>query len=252
MSSVLLPVGMAAAFGAVLIVSFSLESARRVRRQTEALLQTQVGDVALPDQREQELAKPIAERVVLPVIGALGTIGKKITPVETRGRVTRKLILAGSPAGWDAEKVVAFKVVALGVMLFIGWSLAKVAHFHGLLGTGAPILMGVTGYAIPGAWLGQAGANRQEAIRRALPDTMDLLTISVEAGLGFDAALAQVVRNVPGPLSEEIARLLQEMQLGMSRVDAFRNLSDRTEVQELDGFVLSMIQADKYGVGIAK
>jgi tight adherence protein C len=80
---------------------------------------------------------------------------------------------------------------------------------------------------------------------------MDLLTISVEAGLGFDSALAQVVKNVPGPLSQEIARTLQEMQIGVSRIDALRNLSDRTEVPELDGFVLSMIQADKYGVGVA-
>ena len=85
-----------------------------------------------------------------------------------------------------------------------------------------------------------------------MPDTMDLLTISVEAGLGFDAALAQVVKNVPGPLSEEIARMLQEMQIGVSRAEAFRHLNDRTEVPELDGFVLSMIQADKYGVGVAK
>ena len=85
-----------------------------------------------------------------------------------------------------------------------------------------------------------------------MPDTMDLLTISVEAGLGFDAALAQVVKNVPGPLSEEIARMLQEMQIGVSRAEALRHLNDRTEVPELDGFVLSMIQADKYGVGVAK
>jgi tight adherence protein C len=85
-----------------------------------------------------------------------------------------------------------------------------------------------------------------------MPDTMDLLTISVEAGLGFDAALAQVVKNVPGPLSEEIARMLQEMQIGVSRTEALRHVNDRTEVPELDGFVLSMIQADKYGVGVAK
>ena len=81
---------------------------------------------------------------------------------------------------------------------------------------------------------------------------MDLLTISVEAGLGFDAALAHVRRNVPGPLSDEFARMLQEMQLGVSRVDAFRHLSDRTDVDELRAFVLAMIQADVFGVSIAK
>ena len=251
MSSVMLPIALIATFGSVLIVGLSLESSRRVRRHTAQLLQAQVGDVTLPDQREQELAKPAVERIVLPVIGALGAIGRKITPAETRNRLQRKLMLAGSPAGWDAEKVVAFKVVGTGTMLLVGFMLVKAAHLHGLLGTGLPIVMTLTGYAMPGAWLGQAGANRQEQIRRALPDTMDLLTISVEAGLGFDAALAQVVRNVPGPLSEEIGRLLQEMQLGMSRVDGFRHLADRTNVEELRGFVLAMIQADIFGVSIA-
>jgi tight adherence protein C len=80
---------------------------------------------------------------------------------------------------------------------------------------------------------------------------MDLLTISVEAGLGFDAAMAQVVRNVDGPLSQEIARMLHELQLGVSRADAFRKLADRTDVEELRGFVVSMIQANKFGVGVA-
>jgi tight adherence protein C len=181
----------------------------------------------------------------------MGAIGGRITPAETRERINRKLVLAGNPAAWDAEKIVAFKLIGLGSMLFVGWTLSHAAHLHGIPGVGLPILMTLVGYAIPGAWLGQMAGNRQEHIRRALPDTMDLLTISVEAGLGFDAALAQVTRNVPGPLSEEISRLLQEMQLGVSRVDAFRHLADRTNVEELRGFVLAMIQADIFGVSIA-
>jgi tight adherence protein C len=92
---------------------------------------------------------------------------------------------------------------------------------------------------------------RQLAISNALPDTLDQLTICVEAGLGFDSALAQVVRNVPGPLSEEIARMLREMQLGVSRAEALRHLAQRAKVEELDGFVLAMVQADIFGVSIA-
>ena len=251
MSSALVLLGLGSAFGAVMLVSVSMQTSRQVRKRSEALLQTQVGDVTVPDQRAEQLAKPLAERIALPVIGALGAIGRRITRKDTRERLTRKLTLAGSPTGWDADKLVAFKAVALGGMLLIGWMLSKAAHFHGIVGTGMPFVMGATGYAIPGAWIGQMAGNRQESIRRALPDTMDLLTISVEAGLGFDAALAQVVRNVPGPLSEEIARLLQEMQLGMSRVDAFRHLADRTNIDELRGFTLAMIQADIFGVSIA-
>jgi tight adherence protein C len=85
-----------------------------------------------------------------------------------------------------------------------------------------------------------------------MPDTMDLLTISVEAGLGFDAALAHVRKKVPGPLSDEIGRMLHEMQLGVARVEAFRHLADRTDVEELKAFVLSMVQADTFGISVGK
>jgi tight adherence protein C len=104
---------------------------------------------------------------------------------------------------------------------------------------------------MPGAQLAGMARARQRAIQKQLPDVMDLLTISVEAGLGFDAAMAQVTKNVPGSLSEEFSRLLQEVQIGVSRADAFRHLGDRTDVPELQSFVLSMIQADLFGVSIA-
>jgi tight adherence protein C len=99
--------------------------------------------------------------------------------------------------------------------------------------------------------LGQAVIRRQESIRRALPDTLDLLSISVEAGLGFDAALMQVSRRVPGPLSQEIGRMMHEMQLGSSRAESFRHLADRVTAEEVRGFVLAMVQADVFGVSIA-
>jgi tight adherence protein C len=121
-----------------------------------------------------------------------------------------------------------------------------------LLLTVAPVFGGMVGYLIPGAGLGQKAINRQEAIQRAMPDTMDLLTIAVEAGLGLDAALAHVRRNVPGPLSDEIGRMLQEVQLGVPRAEAFRNLAARTDVDDLRAFVLAMVQADTFGISIAK
>src|SRR5437763_10663397 len=173
MSSALVMLGLGSAFGAVMLVSISMQTQRQVRRRAETLLQTQVGDVAMPDQREQELAKPLAERMALPMIGALGAIGRRITPGGTRDRLTRKLVLAGSPAGWDAEKLVAFKAVGLGGMLFIGWALSKAAHLHGIRGTGPPSLMAGVGFAIPGAWIRQMAAHRREQLRRALPDTLD-------------------------------------------------------------------------------
>jgi tight adherence protein C len=113
------------------------------------------------------------------------------------------------------------------------------------------VIIALIGYTMPSSQVRSMAAKRQRTIQKQLPDVMDLLTISVEAGLGFDAALAQVTKNVPGPLAEELSRLLQEVQIGVSRADAFRNLSTRTNVAELQSFTLSMIQADLFGVSIA-
>ena len=97
----------------------------------------------------------------------------------------------------------------------------------------------------------QLGYNRTERLRRELPDALDLMTISVEAGLSFDAALAQVARNTTGPMAEEFFRVLQEMQIGWGRAEAMRALSDRTDLPELRAFVLAMIQADAFGIPVA-
>jgi len=172
----------------------------------------------------------------------------KLLPVR---RVNRLIVLAGNPPGWTAERVVAFKII-LGIGGLVGGLVvATMLPLSGVLSIGVVVLFALLGYTVPSAQISAKASKRQKEIRKSLSDTMDLLTISVEAGLGFDAALAQVVKNVPGALSEEIGRMLQEMQIGASRADAFRNLGERTEVPELDGFVLSMIQADKFGVSIA-
>ena len=112
-------------------------------------------------------------------------------------------------------------------------------------------ILTATGYFLPDVVVSRTAEQRQKGISRALADTMDLLTISVEAGLGFDAALAQVVEHVPGPLSEEISRMLQEIQLGKPRADAFRAVAERSSVDELNSFVLSVIQADVFGLSIS-
>jgi tight adherence protein C len=107
------------------------------------------------------------------------------------------------------------------------------------------------GYLTPDLALYQSAYNRNERIRRDLPDSMDLLTISVEAGLPFDSALSQVARNTRGPLAEELFRVLQEMQIGLGRIDALRAVAERTNVPELRGFVTAMVQAEAFGIPIA-
>jgi tight adherence protein C len=202
--------------------------------------------------REQELSQSFLERILFPFAGAMGSMARRVTPMGMLQRIEHKLVLAGSPAGWTAERIAALKLMALvgGSMfaLLLGALGGKSAS--GLLGPA--VLFGLCGFIAPDAILSGTARRRQEEIQKSLPDTLDLLTISVEAGLGFDAALAHVMHHVPGALSQEIGRMLQEVQLGMSRVDALRRLSDRTDVEELRGFILAVIQADIFGIGVAK
>jgi tight adherence protein C len=115
-----------------------------------------------------------------------------------------------------------------------------------------PGLGAIGGFFVPDLLVYNAGVKRQDKIRKALPDTLDMLTVCVEAGLGFDAALAQVARNTDGPLASECSRLLQEMQFGKPRVDALRALGDRTTVVELRGLVSALVQASELGVPVAR
>jgi tight adherence protein C len=250
MSSLYLPLGLLGLFAAIVMGGVVLDAWLVQGRRSVELLRAQVGEI--PNLRQQELSQPFLQRVLVPSVNSLGRAAKRITPLGMRQRIARKLILAGSPAGWDAEKVAATKVFgALGGGV-LGVALGSLAGLSVNMTVWAAIFLAAFGYLLPGAGLGQKAIARQETLRRALPDTMDLLTISVEAGLGFDAAVAHVRKNVPGPLSDELGRMLQEMQLGVSRIDSLRSLADRTDVDELNGFVLAMIQADIFGVSIAK
>ena len=156
-----------------------------------------------------------------------------------------------SPAGWDAERVLAFKVIG-AIVGFVGSIvILRLLDLSPLLQIVCVGLLTFVGFILPDSILSSRVDDRKKEILRTLSDTLDLLTISVEAGLSLNAAMAQVVKNVPGVLSSEFARMLQEIQLGVPRSEAFRHLAERTDVEELNGFALAMIQADIFGVSIA-
>jgi tight adherence protein C len=240
-------------FLTVFMIGLLVEMVLSSRRHYVSVLQTQVGDMpeTMANLREEQLNRSALERLVLPFAGRVVSSITRLTPLDLYGRVNRLIVLAGSPPGLKAERVVAFKIVFAAVGLVGGLAVGSALPMPGTVKVMTVALFTLIGYTFPSAAVSARASKRQKEIRKGLSDTMDLLTISVEAGLGFDAALAQVVKNVPGPLSQEIARTLQEMQIGVHRMEALRHLSDRTDVEELDGFVLSMIQADKYGVGVA-
>jgi tight adherence protein C len=253
-NQVWLVVALVGTFMTIFMLGLVVDMALSARRRYVSVLRTHVGDTAdsIANLRNDQLRRSALERLVLPFAGKVISSITRLTPLDLYGRVNRLIVLAGNPPAFTAERIVAFKIVFGIAGLVVGLMLAQLLPFTGFLKVGVVALLTLTGYTIPSAAIAARASKRQKEIRKALSDTMDLLTISVEAGLGFDAALGQVVRNVPGPLSDEISRMLQEMQIGVSRTEALRHLTERTEVPELDGFVLSMIQADKYGVGVAK
>ncbi len=250
MSDTWLLVALLGTFGAVSSLGFGLIRAQAKRRPVE-ILESQVEPMPVSNMREQELVRPFGERAMKPMLTTVARAGRRITPLDVRKRLARKIVLAGSPEGWDADRFAAGKVGGLVLGVVFGVFLAKVGNLTGLKQIIVIAAFTAGGYFAPDSIVTRAAESRQKAIQRALPDTMDLLTISVEAGLGFDAALAQVVEHVPGPLSEEISRMLQEVQLGKPRTDAFRNLGERSSVEELNGFVLSVIQADVFGISVS-
>jgi tight adherence protein C len=234
----------------VLLVFVMVDMRQRERNRPVALLQSQVGTVEHSFD-ERSLEGTALSRVVMPGVKKIGRGVQRLTPFDMADRISEKLVLAGNPPGWDAERVVALKIIGGIGGLIGGLLLMAMLPINPLLKLFGIVLFTLIGYTIPSAQVSSMAARRQRLIQKALPDVMDLLTISVEAGLGFDQALSQVVKNVPGPLAEEMARLLQEIQIGVSRADSFRHLGDRTNIPELEGFVLSMIQADLFGVSIA-
>ena len=252
MSSGLLILALLATFLSVVLFGFAMTASSRGKRtRAVELLESQVASLS-SDLREQSLQQPLADRMILPLISGVGGFARRISPAGAAKKIDHKLTLAGRPEGWDADKVVALKLVGgfLGVLLAVFIMRSSGASPAALVGFA--FLLGGMGFFAPDAIVARKADERQEEIRRTLPDTMDLLTISVEAGLGFDAALVQVMNNVPGALTQEIGRMLHEMRLGKSRADAFRSLGERTEVQELNSFILAMVQAETFGVSISK
>ncbi|HET9250166.1 MAG TPA: type II secretion system F family protein [Actinomycetota bacterium] len=234
-------------FVAVLLSRVAWMASSRSREPSQVLeAQLHSAGVALPAGPSERFS----ERVVAPIAGVLARLAARLTPAGAQDKIAGKLVLAGSPEGWTAERVLALKGLGLVLGLLVGYVARDVISVPGAAVV-VPAAFGSIGYLLPGATLSQAVIRRQEVIRRSLSDTIDLLTISVEAGLSLDAALLHVRRTMKGPLSEEIGRMLHEIQLGVSRTDALRHLSERTQVSDLKGFVLAMVQADIFGVSIA-
>jgi tight adherence protein C len=219
-------------------------TARAVRARLAAY------DPAPVDKREEDLREPFASRVLVPAAGAMLDVARRFVPSEYVDKARRKLIMAGKNQPEDLDRYLITRVASLVAVPVLWLAVWKLTSVKGTELLAMIALIGMGGFLGPDASLNRMVAERQRQIRNKLPDVLDLLTISVEAGLGFDQALTRTVTMVPGPLADEFNRMLGEMRAGASRADALTALDERTNVPELKSFILALLQADTFGVSV--
>jgi tight adherence protein C len=241
-----------AAVGAILIVT-AVAGAAPVDPVQARL--TQLGSVTAKNLEELELQQPFLERTLRPLAARLSGSVQRITSTSFSDRTEKRLALAGNPGDLrtnDWLGIKAIGAIAGAIIFFFLFAVVGVLGFPFVIGALLSVAGLLFGYTLPEFWLGRRVRARQKAILLMIPDTLDLLTISVRAGLGFDAALGKVVEKLKGPLSDEFRRALAEVRVGKARRDALRDIVPRTEVGPLTNFIGAIIQAEQLGVSVSK
>lgn len=206
------------------------------------------------DLEQIELSQPLSDRVLIPLARKFGEFVTRFTPQNAIQTIAHKLELAGNPRGldpaifWAMRFVIAF--VFAGLLIFI-FSISSLSWTWGRKLMIA-ILFGFLGFYFPEMWIKSKIERRQKEIRKALPDALDLLTICVEAGLGFDGAMAKVREKWNNELALAFGRVIREIQLGKLRREALRDMADRLGIPEVTSFVAAVIQSEQLGVSMAK
>ena len=201
---------------------------------------------------EMEMELPFSERVALPLIRGIASLLNRLAPQRNIENIKHRLELAGNPNNWNAADFLGVRglsaIVTVVVVLILMFVLQPPFPQNILfLGGG-----GVLGFYLPAFWLTSKIRTRQHDIQKTLPDALDLLTISVEAGLGFDAAMAKVTEKSDNALSRAFGRVSAEIRLGKLRREALRDMANRCDVPDMTNFIAAVIQADQLGVSLAK
>ncbi len=202
-----------------------------------------------PDLRQIELRAPFSERILKPMLRRLYRMGRYLTPASSIAQLQQKLIVAGMPGGLTVTDFLGLRFLAgtaLGGLAFTLF-VTRQTPAQAVLMSGATFILGLY---LPNLWLNGKVAARQKAIARALPDTLDMMSICVDAGLGFEAAIQKVAYQSNNELALELRRVISEIRVGVSRGDALRHLAERTQVPDVASFVAVLIQADRLGIAI--
>jgi tight adherence protein C len=246
---------LALAVGIGIFIMF-LGLARTPQTNTAAMVQQRLQVYGGGEQRpltmeELELQRPFTERFLRPAIVRLGTIMSRSTPQKARQDLQNRLDLAGRPGNLTPEDFAAVRLVAAAVMAAIGLGLGFLLQNTVYLVL-ALVVGAILGYYLPTLWLKQKVDARRLEIQKGLPDAMDLLVIAVDAGLGFDAALARVTDKYKNALSDEFAKVLREVNLGRPRLEAMDEMGRSSGVEDLHNFIQAVIQSEQFGTGIGK
>ena len=214
----------------------------------------QLDGYEVENQRDQQMLDPLKDRALKPVLQGLTGLGRRFTPVGYVDKVRDKFVHMGNTSPQAVDRFLALRAatVAGAGVVFLAVFVFNLTGLTGNLKLGVGVLGILVLLLGPDSILNRKVEERQTAIQRSLPDILDLLTISVEAGLGFEQALDRVIHAVPGPLSDEFSRMLGEIRAGAARAEAMRALDERCDAPELRSFVLAIIQADNFGVSIGR
>jgi tight adherence protein C len=238
------------AAGGVLLL-FLVLARRRGTDPVQARL-TQLGSMQAKTLEELELQAPLFDRTIRPIAVRLSGIGQRFTSAKKISGTEKRLAMAGNPYDLRTVDFLGLKVVVAGALAGLLFLILGVVMGNIGFGTIAAAAGGGMGFFLPDFWLSRRIKKRRKAILLGIPDTLDLLTISVRAGLGFDAALGKVVEKTKGPLADEFKRALTEIRVGKTRRESLRDIVGRTEVPALTNFIGAIIQAEQLGVSISK
>jgi tight adherence protein C len=220
-----------------------------MRDVTRNLVATNLQRGDMTDLREITLARPTTERALQPLVAGLARWLRRLTPAGSLAGLERRLMLAGHPTNWPLERILATKVMLGGA----GLVLVFLRVVSGTTTTGLLLTIALAAllFVAPEVIVAGRARERQREILLDLPDALDQMTICMEAGLGFEAAMARASQSNTGPLAQEMVRTLQEMQVGIGRGEALRSLASRNDVQDLRHFVTAVLQSEHYGVPIS-
>jgi len=248
---ILLAVGLGIVWFAVLL------SSRIPQQESEALLK-RLEELAAKEEsatiEEIEMALPFSERVVYPFLRKLGERATRNTKKNVLLDIERKIILAGRSGSLEPSMLLSTRFIVMLIFAAFTFLMAKFTILNQSYTQSIvyALIAGLLGYNFPVLWLNGEVKKRQQAIRKEMPDALDLLTICVEAGLGFDAAMSKVASKWDNELSQAFAITIKEMQLGKIRREALKNMADRIDIPEMTSFVAALIQSEQLGVSLSK